>query len=88
VLDEHGHHAVRVWINDQPLPVVNPKGQNAQDLHQSLDPERPVALQAGWNKLLLRYDHVWGGNKIRLELDATPEVLWSLKFSPTPPVAK
>lgn len=85
VLDEHGHHAVRVWINDQMLPAVHPKNGRAADLHHSLDPEKPVELKAGWNMLLLRYDHVWGECKIGLEVDAAPEVLWSLKFSGTPP---
>ncbi|WP_395747822.1 hypothetical protein [Prosthecobacter sp.] len=85
-LDEHhGHHAVRVWINDQPLPAIHPKGQSAKDLHHSVDADQPVALRAGWNKLLLRYDQVWGANQIGLAVDAAPEVLWSLKFSSTPP---
>jgi len=82
VLDEHGHHAVRVWINDKAVAAVFPKNQSARDLTHSIDPAKPVELQAGWNKLLLRYDHVWGENKIGLEVDAPPEVLWSLKFSP------
>ncbi len=85
VLDEHGHHAVRVWLDDKALPVVHPKNQRATDLHHSLDPTMPVELRAGWNKLLLRYDQVWGNNVVGLALDAAPEVLWSLKFSATPP---
>ena len=85
VLDEHGHHAVRIWMNDQALSAVHPKGQNAKDLHHALDTTQPVALQAGWNKLLLRYDQIWGGNQVGLTVDAAPEVLWSLKFSGTPP---
>ena len=64
-----------------------PKGQSAKDLHQSLDATQPVALQAGWNKLLLRYDQVWGSNQVGLALDAAPEVLWSLKIAGTPPEA-
>ncbi|WP_395736023.1 hypothetical protein [Prosthecobacter sp.] len=85
-LDEHhGHHAVRVWVNGQPLPSIHPKGQSAKDLHHSLDATQPVALQAGWNKVLLRYDQIWGSNQIGLAVDAAPEVLWSLKFSATPP---
>ena len=87
-LDEHhGHHAVRIWINDQPLPAVHPKGQSAKDLHHSLDATQPVSLKAGWNKLLLRYDQVWGSNQVGLALDAAPEVLWSLKIAGTPPEA-
>ncbi len=88
VLDEHGHHAVRIWINDKAVPTMFPKNQSAKDLTYSIDPAKPVDLQPGWNKLLLRYDHVWGENKIGLEMDAPPEVLWSLKFSATPPAAK
>ena len=85
-LDEHpGHHAVRVWLNDQPLPAVHPKGQKATDLHHTLDATQPVALRAGWNKLLLRYDQVWGTNQIGLSVNAAPDVLWSLKFSGTRP---
>lgn len=87
VLDDHGHHAVRVWINDQPLPAVHPKGRNASDLQHTLDADQPVALRAGWNKLLLRYDQVWGANAVGLTVDAAPEVLWSLKFRATPPDA-
>ena len=85
-LDEHhGHHAVRIWLNDQPLPSVHPKAQRANDLHHSIDATQSVALKAGWNKLLLRYDQVWGANQIGLAVDAAPEVLWSLKFSLSPP---
>ncbi len=88
-LDEHhGHHAMRVWLNDQPLPSAFPKNQRANDLHHSLDSSQPVALQAGWNKLLLRYDQVWGANQVGLAVDAAPEVLWSLKFSSTPPATR
>ena len=84
-LDAHGHHAVRAWLNDQPLPATFPPGQSAKDLHQTLDPAKAVALKAGWNKLLVRFDLVWGENKLGLSLDAPPQVLWSLGFSPTPP---
>ena len=85
VIEEHGHHAVRAWLNDQPLPSVNPKGQGPNDLHQSLDASKSVALKAGWNKLLIRYDLIWGANKLGITLDAPPSVLWTLKFSGTPP---
>ncbi len=85
ILDEHGHHAVRAWLNDVALPAVIPKGRVANELQHTLDPSRPVALQSGWNKLLIRYDLIWGGNKIGITIDAAPEVLWSLKFSSTPP---
>ena len=85
VLDDHGHHAVRAWLNDQALPSVFPKGQHANDLHHELDAIRPAAFIAGWNKLLVRYDLIWGGNKFGLMLNAAPEVLWTLKFSGTPP---
>lgn len=84
-LDEHGHHALRAWVNDQAVPSIFPKGQQARDLHHEIDPTKPVALKAGWNKLLLRYDLLWGSNKFGLLLDAAPETLWSLKFSTTPP---
>lgn len=87
VLDEHGHHAVRGWLNDEALPIQFEKNQSLKDLHFGIDPARPVALRAGWNKLLLRYDHVWGGNNIGLTVDASPEVLWSLKFTGTPPLS-
>jgi len=85
VLDEHGHHAVRAWVNDRALPAVHPRGQSAKDLHHALDSAQPVELRGGWNKLLLRYDLIWGGNQVGLTLDAAPAVLWSLKFSATPP---
>ncbi len=85
VLDAHGHHAVRAWVNDQALPAVHPKGQGPRDLHHTLDATQPVALKAGWNKLLVRFDQIWGGNQVGLTVDATPDVLWSLKFSHTPP---
>ena len=85
ILDEHGHHAVRVWVNDLAVPPVFPKGQTAKALSHSIDPERSVELKAGWNKLLLRYDLVWGGSKIGLLLDGPPQLLWGLKSSATPP---
>jgi hypothetical protein len=84
-LDGHGHHAVRAWLDDRPLPTVNPPGQSAKDIHQALDPAKAVALKTGWNKLLVRFDLIWGESKFGLCIDAPPEVLWSLKFSPVPP---
>ena len=72
-LDGHGHHALRGWLNDVALPVVLPPGQNAAGLQQSLDPNAPVTLQAGWNKLLLRWDLIWGDNEMGVILDALPE---------------
>jgi hypothetical protein len=85
VVEDHGHHAVRVWVNEVAVPPVFPKGQSAKALTHTLDPSLPVALKAGWNKLLLRYDLVWGGDKVGLVLDASPQLLWALKFSPVPP---
>jgi hypothetical protein len=87
LIDEHGHHAVRIWLNGRQLPSTFPKGQNANFLSHSLDPELAVQLAPGWNKLLLRYDLVWGGTKIGLRLEAPTEVLWGLRFSGTPPAS-
>jgi hypothetical protein len=85
VLEEHGHHAVRIWVNDEAVPVLFPKGQTAKSLTHSIDSNAGIALQAGWNKILVRYDLVWGGNKIGLLVDAPPALLWTLKFSASPP---
>lgn len=85
VVEEHGHHALRAWINDVQLPEVLPPGRTAAQLQQGLDPNVPMQLQAGWNKVLLRWDQVWGGNEVGLVLEATPEQLWPLKFSAVPP---
>jgi hypothetical protein len=85
---ELGHHAVRVWLNGQPLPSTFPKGQNASSLSHSIDPDLPVVLSPGWNKVLLRFDLVWGGSKIGLRIEAPSTVLWGLRFSGTPPASE
>jgi hypothetical protein len=80
VLDEHGHHAIRAWLNDAAVPMLLGKGKRLTDLQFSIDSDKPITLKAGWNKLLVRYDQVWGGMDLGIKVDATPDVLWSLKL--------
>ena len=86
-IDGHGHHAIRVWLNGIAVPGTLPPGQRPESLKQSLDPEHPVMLQAGWNKLLLRWDLIWGDNQVGIRLAAAPDILWGLRCSPEPPGA-
>ena len=86
--DSQGAHAVRGWLNGQPLPL-DPKSLPVAKLRCRIDSTQPVKLQAGWNELLLRYDFIWGADKaFGLRLDAKPETLWGLRFSATPPPAE
>jgi len=82
--DGHGHHAVRGWLNGQPLPL-DPKSLPVAKLNCRIDSTQPVTLQAGWNELLLRYDFIWGDKSFGLRLDGKPETLWGLRLSATPP---
>jgi hypothetical protein len=84
--DGHGHHAIRGWLNGQPLPL-DPKSQPVAKLHCRIDDTQRVTLQAGWNELLVRFDYIWGDRVFGLRLDAAPEQLWGLRISPTPPKA-
>ena len=70
------------------MPGTLPPGQRPESLKQSLDPEHPVMLQAGWNKLLLRWDLIWGDNQVGIRLAAAPDILWGLRCSPEPPGAE
>lgn len=82
VLDDHGHHGVSGWLNDRPLPTT---GNVSTKSDGTIDTNKPFALNAGWNKVLLRYDYIWGSQQLGLAIDATPDVLWNLRFSATPP---
>ncbi|MEI6521297.1 MAG: hypothetical protein WCO98_14865, partial [bacterium] len=85
VLDEHGHHAIRAWLNDTAVPMLLDKGKRLTDLQFSIDSDKPITLKAGWNKLLVRYDLVWGGMDLGIKVDAAPDILWSLKFTSIEP---
>jgi hypothetical protein len=79
ILDEHGHHAIRGWLNGEPLPIQKDNPYNYRQLKHKVDTTAPLKLQAGKNTLLLRFDHIWGNPVIGVRLQAPPEVLWKLK---------
>jgi hypothetical protein len=81
MLDGHGHHGIRGWLNNMALPGTG----KADAVTSRLANGTPLALQAGWNKLLLRYDLIWGDNMLGATLNAAPEVLWGVRQSATPP---
>ncbi len=80
-LDEHGLHFIRGWLNGEAIPGA--KKQNPRDIR--LDGEKPIALRAGWNELLVRYDRIYGRDGIGLRLLAAPAELWKLKISAAKP---
>ena len=81
LLQNNGHNGVSGWLNDQPLPVT---GNISTASTTGLDTTRPVELKAGWNKILLRLDVIWGRPQLGLLLDAPPTVLWGLRFASQP----
>jgi hypothetical protein len=87
-----GHHAIRGWLNGQPLPL-DPKslpvaGRSYSQLGYRVDATQPVNLRAGWNELLVRFDFIYGDKLFGLRLDGKPETLWGLRISATPPPAE
>jgi hypothetical protein len=82
VMEDHGAHAVRAWLEDRRLPEKLFQGD--ADLPR-IDAETPVELHAGWNKLLMRYDWIWGELALGIRLHAAPETLWRLNIRANPP---
>jgi hypothetical protein len=78
----HGQCFTSGQLNGKALPQVNNRGTTYIDVSQ------PLSLQAGWNELLIRYDHIWGSVELGGSLVADPAVLWKLKISgPLPEAA-
>ena len=80
VVEEEGDHVIRAWLNSQPLPTREDPKRPARP---RLDESVPLHLQAGWNQLLVRYDRIWGSDRVGLRLNSQPEKLWQLGFSGT-----
>ena len=81
----NGDHGVRGWLNGTALPSTFSDDQRARNFEYRLVTDKPLALTAGWNMLLLRIDIVWGDVSFGLRLHAPPDVLWSLKVANQPP---
>ena len=63
-------------LNGRPLP------ENSKD--NLPDEAQPLALQAGWNELLLRRTVIWGEMNYGVTLTGDPAVLWQLRFRAAP----
>jgi hypothetical protein len=72
-----GEHVVSGWLNGSPLP-------SSQEGYHQIDLSKPLALQAGWNELLIRYTLVWGDTSLKASLVADPAMLWKLKIGGPP----
>jgi hypothetical protein len=79
-----GHYGIRGWLNGKRLPST---GKDAE-CREMVDKDRTVKLDAGWNTLLLRYNHIYGAGAMTVRLDAPPETLWKLKVAGSPPLTK
>jgi hypothetical protein len=81
--DGYGHHGIRGYLNDEKLPVK--KGtENPYELKYRIDTDNPFRINKGLNRLLLRYDHIWGEKKLCVKIDGNEEDLWELKISAFP----
>jgi hypothetical protein len=79
--DTIGQYGIRGWLNNAPLPLV----ENTRAGTFRIDSKQPIKLRAGWNELLVRYDHIWGNQILGARLVAPTEVLWQLKNSALAP---
>jgi hypothetical protein len=77
----HGFNSVTGQLNGKPLPVTHDHEQTR------IDEAQPLALQAGWNELVIREDHMFGATETGAELVADPAILWKLKVNGPPPAA-
>jgi hypothetical protein len=84
----NSHYALRAWLNGTAMPVMPDPKHSPEQLEQRLDPMTSYQLKAGWNEVLLRYDHIWGDTFVGVRIEAPAETLWKLKISNAKPSAK
>jgi hypothetical protein len=84
----HGQGIVTGQLNGKVIPKDQFVGASVTDKGpQHTEAAVQLALQPGWNEVLIRQDRIWGAMEFGGSLVADPATLWKLQVSGPPPTS-